>query len=252
MGVVSCHRLLGVSSFVLEVRSWSGNDVPVNLYQMNVILCPDQKGQSPKAQPSPSKVQVLANSSVSSSFRARFPHPAQLSSLREPGTQPTGPQSPQAAQMGRAGLTDCSLHRWPLLLGWRDRDGAGVHCRLKAWAKLVEGLSGGSGAPWDVVPSLFLGPSSPPAGPRLDKMEGLPGEGLNLPLTSLSSWWSPHHWPSTPSFPQWSLIDSSLWAGPTAVLTNSWAGQLQWLIDRWLLVGGATEAPSNVWARPVA
>ena len=94
MGVISCHRLLGVSSFVLEVRSWSGNDVPVNLYQMNVILCPDQKGQSPKAQPSPSKVQVKAKrreKSVSSSFRARFPHPAQLSPLKEPGTQPKWP-----------------------------------------------------------------------------------------------------------------------------------------------------------------
>ena len=79
MGVVSCCRLLGVRSFVLEVRSWSGNDVPVYLYQMNVILCLDQKGQSPKAQPSPSKVQVLAKrreSSVGSSFRARFPYPA--------------------------------------------------------------------------------------------------------------------------------------------------------------------------------
>ena len=50
MGMVSCYRLLGVRSFVLEVRSWSGNDVPENLYQMNVILCPDEKGQSPKAQ----------------------------------------------------------------------------------------------------------------------------------------------------------------------------------------------------------
>ena len=45
---VSC-RLLGVRPFVLKVRSWSGNDVPVNLYQMNVILSPDKKGQSLKA-----------------------------------------------------------------------------------------------------------------------------------------------------------------------------------------------------------
>ena len=77
--MVSCCRLLAVRSFVLEVRSWSGNDVPVYLYQMNVILSLDQKGQSPKAQPSPSKVQVLAKrreSSVGSSFRARFPYPA--------------------------------------------------------------------------------------------------------------------------------------------------------------------------------
>ena len=60
MGMVSCCRLLGVRSFVLEVQSWSGNNVCVNLYQMNVILCPDKKGQNPKAQLSPSKVRVLA------------------------------------------------------------------------------------------------------------------------------------------------------------------------------------------------
>ena len=59
MGVVSCCRLLGVRSFVLEVQSWSGHDVPVNLYQMNFILRPDKKGQSPKAQLSLSKVPLL-------------------------------------------------------------------------------------------------------------------------------------------------------------------------------------------------
>ena len=87
MGMVSCCRLLGVRSFVLEVQSWSGNNVCVNLYQMNVILCPDQTGQSPKAQRLLSKVPVLANRrqiSVGSSVGARFPHLAQLSSLREP------------------------------------------------------------------------------------------------------------------------------------------------------------------------
>ena len=38
--MVGCCRLLSVRSFVLEVRSWSGNDVPVSLYQMDVIICP--------------------------------------------------------------------------------------------------------------------------------------------------------------------------------------------------------------------
>ena len=90
---VSC-RLLGVRPFVLKVRSWSGNDVPVNLYQKNVILCPDKKGQSPKAQLLPSKVPVLTKRrqiSVGSYFRAGFPHPPQLPSLREPGIQPDWP-----------------------------------------------------------------------------------------------------------------------------------------------------------------
>ena len=46
MGTVGCCRLLGVRSFVFEVWSQSGNDIPINLYQMNVILCPDKKARS--------------------------------------------------------------------------------------------------------------------------------------------------------------------------------------------------------------
>ena len=57
--MVSCCKLLGVRSFVLGVRLWSGNDVPVNLYQKDFILCSYRKGPGPKAQLSPSKVPVL-------------------------------------------------------------------------------------------------------------------------------------------------------------------------------------------------
>ena len=39
--------------------------------------------------------------------------------------------------------------------------------------RLVEGLSKDSGALKDIVPSLFPGPSSPPTGPGLSKLEGL-------------------------------------------------------------------------------
>ena len=49
--VVSCYRLLGVISFVLKVRSWSGNNVPIYLYQRKVIFClscPVKRGQSLK------------------------------------------------------------------------------------------------------------------------------------------------------------------------------------------------------------
>ena len=72
-------NFLVVRSFALEVRSWSGNDVPINLYQINVILCPDKKGQGSKVQLSPSKVPVLAKrrqSSAASSLRARSPDSA--------------------------------------------------------------------------------------------------------------------------------------------------------------------------------
>ena len=173
MGVISCHRLLGVSSFVLEVRSWSGNDVPVNLYQMNVILCPDQKGQSPKAQPSPSKVQVKAKrreKSVSSSFRARFPHPAQLSPLKEPGTQPSWSWAPSGGPNGET--RSHRSGRRPLLLGHRDRDGGGSPL-LKACAMASGGPWWGPWSPRGVAPSLFPGPSSSPAGPRLGELEDL-------------------------------------------------------------------------------
>ena len=57
--MVSCYRFLGVISFVLKVRSWSGNNVPIYLYQMNVIFshsCPVKRDNSLKAQLSPWKV----------------------------------------------------------------------------------------------------------------------------------------------------------------------------------------------------
>ena len=94
MGMVSCCRVLSVRSFVPEVRSWSANDNPVNLYQMNGILCLDKKGKSHKTKFSPSKVPIQAKRwqiSVDSSFWVRFPHPAQLSSPKESGTPPNCP-----------------------------------------------------------------------------------------------------------------------------------------------------------------
>ena len=51
--VVSCSILLGVSFFVLKVRSWPGNNVPIYFYQMNDIFChsfPVMRGQIFKAQ----------------------------------------------------------------------------------------------------------------------------------------------------------------------------------------------------------
>ena len=54
-----------------------------------MLFCLDKKGQGPKAQFSPFKVPVLAQWRqilVGSCFRPRFQHPAQLSSLKEPGT----------------------------------------------------------------------------------------------------------------------------------------------------------------------
>ena len=71
-GVISCFKLLGARSFVLEVRWWSGNRVPINLYQMNVILCLYKKGQGTKALLVLSKVSVQFSCSVVSD--SLWPH----------------------------------------------------------------------------------------------------------------------------------------------------------------------------------
>ena len=92
--MVSYCQLLGVRSFVLEARSWSGKDVPVNLHQMNAILCSNKNGQGPKAQLPPSEVQVMAEKrkiSAGGTLRTRSSVPAQQSLLREPGAQPNWP-----------------------------------------------------------------------------------------------------------------------------------------------------------------
>ena len=79
--MVSCYRLLGVRSFVLEVRSWSGNDVPENLYQMNVILCPDEKGQSPEAHLSWQLLQGQVPISCPAVIPEGARHPTQVASV---------------------------------------------------------------------------------------------------------------------------------------------------------------------------
>lgn len=54
-GRVSCCKRLGGRACVPEIRSRSGNDAPVNLHQVNIMLCSDKKGHSPQAQPSPNE-----------------------------------------------------------------------------------------------------------------------------------------------------------------------------------------------------
>ena len=87
---------------------------------MNVILCSDEKGQGPNAQLLPSRVLVLAwrrHISVGSFLRTMSPGPFQVSSLREPGTQPSWPAGssdcPNRGKRGAAGTVESG--RWPLL-----------------------------------------------------------------------------------------------------------------------------------------
>ena len=69
--MLSCWKLLGVRSSVLEIRSKSGNDVPINLHQTNVTLCSDKKGEGPKAQLSPFEVQAWLREGVPCGGRGR-------------------------------------------------------------------------------------------------------------------------------------------------------------------------------------
>ena len=177
--MVNYCRIFGVRSFVLKVQLWSGNYVPVNLYQINVILCPDKKWQSPKAQSPPSKLSVLAKRrqiSVDSSFRASSPYPVLLSSLIEPGIQPNW----CSIFSGHPDGETKSHKLWPrktaTARGHRDRNGGEVHCSSRSGPQLVEAFSEGSAAQQDIVPHLFPGPSSSPTGTRLGKLEDLQEE----------------------------------------------------------------------------
>ena len=79
--------------------------------------------------------------------------------------------SHQAVQVRRPVFRDWGPGRWPLLVGCRDRDGGEIHHSSRPGPRLLEGLSEGSGALQDVVPSLFPGTSSSPTGPRLDDIQ---------------------------------------------------------------------------------
>ena len=90
-------KLLGITSSVLEFRSWTGKDVPVNLYQRNVFLCSDKKGQDPRAQFSPSKVPVLAKEADISWQLSRGPVPRTCPTVTPEGARHPGANGPSAS-----------------------------------------------------------------------------------------------------------------------------------------------------------
>lgn len=90
-GMVSCCKHPGVDPFVFEVVLLAGGiKCSVNLYQTNAILCSDKKGPGPKAQLSPSKVQVLAKRRQTSIRYPSVPRPC-LAVIAEGDRRP-GPQ----------------------------------------------------------------------------------------------------------------------------------------------------------------
>ena len=70
-------------------------------------------------------------------------------------------------------VSDCDPERRSLLAGSRDSMGKRVTTASRPEPRLVEGLTEGSGALQDIVPSLFPGPFSSPTGPRLGELEGI-------------------------------------------------------------------------------
>ena len=154
----------------LFLRSGHGqvNDVPVNLYQTKVILCLTRKGKVPRHNFHPPRSQFLVKRtqiSIGSYFRASSHTLPSCHPWGSQASNPTGPQSPQAAQMGETRSHRLWPGRQPLLLGRRDRYEGEVPRGLRAWTKANGGHQWGLWSP--IIPSLFPGPSSSPAGTRL-------------------------------------------------------------------------------------
>ena len=155
---------------------------------MNVILCSDEKGQGPQARLLPSKVLVLAKRrqiSVGSFLRTMSPGPAQVSSLREPGTQPSWPldssDCPEARGARRWNwVPQTESGRGPLLLGHRGGLGRG--------SPRPEGLGQGQGAAAvGVVGSCRTEPQACSLRPPVHPLASGRGGGWDLPVTLLST-----------------------------------------------------------------
>ena len=139
--VVSRCRLLGITPFVLKVRSWSGN-VPIYLYQMIVIICPDKRGKRLKAQLSPWNVP-----SWLSRNRSQLAAPSGQGSHILPRSHPWWSQAPNPIGPVSSGCPseETSSHRLrPRKMATASRlqrQGWGRGSPLlKAWDKATRGL----------------------------------------------------------------------------------------------------------------
>ena len=176
---------------------------------MNVILSSDKKEQGPKAKLSPSGVLVLAKRrEISVGSFGPGSQTARMSSLREPGTEPSGPQAAQ--RRVRQGPTDCDPGRQQ---GRRDRN------RKRLTTAPRPGLHQWAGALQDTA----LGPPAHllPQGQGTDRRAPgrRPGSGPYLTLHLTTG----YHYPDRgrdrlingPS-----LTAGCLWAWPTAAPAN--------------------------------
>ena len=154
---MNCCKRLGVRGLVLQVRSWSGNDVQINLHQTDCYsLFWQESARSPGTAftlwgPGPDREEAGL------SWQLLRVTSTQLSLLRERGVQEAaGPQAPQVAHTEGAGPSDRIIHRWLLSLGCQGGDGGEVHCHFKTWNWPVSSHGEGSGALQ--VPACSLGP----------------------------------------------------------------------------------------------
>ena len=150
---------------------------------MNVILCPDKEGQSPKAQLSPPNVPVLAKRrqiAVGSSFKASSPD---LPSCHPWGSQapnPTGPQSPQFSSVAQLCLILCD----PM---YCSTPGFSVHHQLPELTQVH--------VHWVVMPSrhlllccpLFLLPSVFPASGSFPLSQSFTSGGQSIGVSASAS-----------------------------------------------------------------
>ena len=245
--MIICCTPFGVRSFAFEVRSWAGNYVPINLYQVDAILCFDKIGWGPQAQLSLSEVQILAKRrqiSAEGSLRARSPDSVQLPCwgsqaprtqlalklFRLPGQQGPGSAETQADSNCQH-VTEAGV-------------GGKVHHCLKVWAGSVGSLVKGSGR--TELPACFLDPLAHPlAEARWDG--GYRGEGQDPLLTSLSTWRPPLWWPFAASATSCcSVTVAHLGEEPTAEPTNGWAQLLT--VTQWQFAWGR----DPLWCRPMA
>ena len=132
--------------------------------------------RSLKPQLSPSNIPVLVKRnqiSVSSSFRAKFPHSLQVSFLTEPGTQPN--RSSVSSDRPNGEISSQRLRPRKMATASRlQRQGWGRgHRSSRPGPRLVEGLREGAESLKDVVPSLFPGTSSSSTSPRLGDLRAL-------------------------------------------------------------------------------
>ena len=165
--MVSLCQHLGVRPFVLEIRSWSDNPVPVNLHQTNFILCSDKKEQDLRHNIQPPR------SRTGWAFSRRLPQgpgprPYPAASPRTPGARDpkvswVRSSGPRGQPHGAAGLTDCVPGRQSAPSSLRGRGRGEAHCHLRALAWSVGSLGQGSGALQDADPARPRAPHPSPA-----------------------------------------------------------------------------------------